>query len=106
MDPIRAREVEAGEEGGEAMTTDHLIEYPKVLVRAYGEEPVSLWAVRATRTIVQVVGEKGSTPIGFPADRVYEFNDETFARLKRLYENGGVEQLAEAWDGLTHFRRE
>ena len=61
---------------------------PKVLVRAYGGEPVPLRAVKAHGGVVEVMG-KGGARIGIPLAEVFQINEEVFSSLFAAYQAGG-----------------
>lgn len=67
----------------------------RVIVRAWGNEPVALLVYRAdSKDSVVFVGAEGCRrPIGLPWDQVFAFEDETFKRLRTVYEREESEEL-------------
>lgn len=75
---------------------------PKVLVRAYGDQPVPFRAVGAHGSVVEVAG-KGGARIGIPLTEVFQFNDDTFSSLFAAYQDGGQADLQALWSQATLF---
>lgn len=75
---------------------------PKVLVRAYGGEPVPLRAIKTRGGVVEVAG-KGGARIGIPLAEVFQFSEDVFSSLSAAYQDGGQAQLQALWSQATPF---
>lgn len=75
---------------------------PKVLVRAFGDEPVPLRAVGAHGGVVEVAG-KGGARIGVPLTKVFQFSEGVFSSLSAAYRAGGQAELQSLWSQAKPF---
>lgn len=62
---------------------------------------MQLSAVRFCGRTVYVVGERGGDPVGFPADRVYEFDAERLEKLQSLHLSGDAPTLRREWEHMS-----
>ena len=56
-----------------------------IMVLAYGSEPVKLWAVADLGKAVEVFGRNPAKPIGYPAEEVYQLDEQLFEKLRVAY---------------------
>ena len=75
----------------------------RVIVRAYGDEPVLLWVLKKNGDRVMVTNQEKTTTLSFPARSVFTFNDETLKRLKKAYKDNNLDQLSKIWDSVEAF---
>jgi hypothetical protein len=74
------------------------LESARVMVRAFGSEPVELVVVTVGRGFVEVANPKDRTKtVGFPPGSVYHFNPELFGRLRATHARRQEAELAELW---------
>ena len=69
----------------------------KVIVRAYGDEPVQLQARKGDENAIEVVGNEPDKSISFPSQYVYQFNPELFNRLKVAFNGNNQKHLTMLW---------
>lgn len=74
-----------------------------VIIRAYGNEPVRLRAIRYDEKMVEVIGADPDKPVCFPIQWVYSDNEETYKKLLAAYEAGDAERLLMLWKTVTRF---
>jgi hypothetical protein len=77
-------------------------ECPKVIVRAFGSEPIAMNGVLTERGVVEVLSPDGQACIGFAVDSVFRWDPDLFQRLRDAYEQGDRRQLYKVW---RHARR-
>lgn len=77
-----------------------------VIIRAHGNEPVRLRAVRFDARTVEVSGSDPDQSISFPIQWVYSDNEETYKKLLAAYENGDTERLLTLWKMAVRFNGE
>lgn len=78
----------------------------RVIVRAFGGEPVALVEIGRTEKLVYVSSEKSlpriergeSQPVGVPKEDVFQFDQVTFDSLSESWVSGGIE---DAWAKLV-----
>jgi len=70
------------------------IALPPVIVMAYDDEPLKLFALRSAGPYIHVVGHDRTQPIGFPADRVYVYDERRFRALRRAWEAKDADKLS------------
>ena len=70
----------------------------KVIVRAWGDEPVELFLQRIDKYIAYVGRENSATVIGLPLEQVFLFDPVVFARLRSIFESGKLDKL----DSMYH----
>jgi hypothetical protein len=77
-----------------------------VIVRAFGDEPVALFAYRIDNKahIVYVGSQTAIRPIGLPIDQVYGFDGQTFAAMGEAYSRGNKRKLAELYGCCNRYR--
>lgn len=76
----------------------------RVMVRAYGREPVELGATGlAEGRAVEVVGDAGVVA-WFPAVDVFVFDEALFGELARAFAAGRERRLVELWEAAAHYR--
>ena len=83
-----------------------LIQNPQpVIVRAFGDEPVHMYAIGYGRGFIEVSrGSVGGTKsIGLPPDHVFEFDEEAFALLLRAYKHNRRSELRARWQTLAPY---
>lgn len=76
----------------------------KVLVRAYGDEPVVLKAVDGNAKTIEVVGEDESISLSYPAGYVYEFETDLFEKLNSAYRNQDHLYLQKLWKDAKQYK--
>jgi hypothetical protein len=74
-----------------------------VMVRAYGEESVRLWALNIGDGVVEATGEDRAASMVFPAEDVFKFEASLFAQLKGAYEDQSTERLRSLWSRAQRF---
>lgn len=81
-------------------------ELPKVIVRAWGNEPVVLAAHGRfdDGKWVRVGKQDTKRPIGFPIVDVFEYDERYFNRLTEAFSSGDVNGLAEAYAACTTYQ--
>lgn len=103
---IRAAAREAG--GVSLGERESVMAYRAVMARAYRGEPWRALLVSATEKAAYLVSpeslpafEAGEcTPVGFPAEDVFEFNDALFDRLRQQWESSARTDDA-MWQSAT-----
>jgi hypothetical protein len=73
---------------------------PKVVVRAWGDEPVVLFLQAIDRTHAYVGQEGSGKVIGLPHNQVFLFNQADFLALKNAYACGNVDKLSSIYSQL------
>lgn len=79
---------------------------PRVIVRAWGDEPVALvvYHVDSKDNIVLVGSEDCKRPIGLPGDQVFVFEEQTFNRLRTAYEIGQSDELLNIYASCIRYQ--
>src|ERR1700719_1330643 len=72
----------------------------RVIVRAWGDEPVSLFLYRIDNTRVIVGKRNAKYTIGLPADQVFAFTEDAFSRLSKAYRENDRNKLASLYAEL------
>jgi hypothetical protein len=67
---------------------------PRVIVRAWGDEPVVLSLQCIDNTHAYVGREDSCKVIGLPLNQVFVFNQDDFLALKGAYDSGNGDKLA------------
>ncbi len=77
----------------------------RVLVRAYGGEPVILHAVEAEigGDIVMVQRAARGPVAAYPAEHTFAYESTVLAAAKRAYEDGNAAALEAAWRNATPY---
>jgi hypothetical protein len=77
-------------------------EYPPVIVRAFGDEPVRLFAYRLNlqSSTVYVGNEAATRPVGFPLDDVFDFDAELYRALNAAYSTGNKAALSDLYESI------
>lgn len=81
----------------------HLNELPekiKVIVRAWGDEPVVLFMHSIYNTTAYVGKEHSKTVIGLPREQVFLFNEATFVLMRSEFDCGNVDNLSSIYSDL------
>jgi len=73
---------------------------PRVIVRAWGDEPVALFLHRIDSTACYVGQECSATTIGLPHEQVFVFDKMTFSRLRRAYARRQRAKLSSMYSDL------
>ena len=75
---------------------------PKVIVRAWGDEPVMLLAhgIEADKQRVFVGIPESKQPISLPWSHVFDFDPEVYSRLSAAYSHGNRDELARVYENL------
>lgn len=78
----------------------------RVIVRAWGNEPVALWAHRtASEGNVVFVGPSDcDRPIGLPREHVFEFKDGLMERLMDAYEGEETDKLLNVYASCNTYQ--
>jgi hypothetical protein len=74
-------------------------QHPPVIVRAFGDEPVRLFAYRLNlqASTVYVGNEAATRPVGFPIDDVFDFDAELYQNLQAAYASGNKAELSDLY---------
>ena len=78
--------------------TDHV----KVLVRAFGDEPVILYAIRGDSKKIEV-GRDEKCTLSSPSQYVYEYDPDLFDRLDKYYREHKTVHVQELWKTAKHY---
>jgi hypothetical protein len=70
---------------------------PKVMVRAFEDEPVKLVAVSTKGGTVEVGAEGSPVTIGFPKGYVYEYLPDLYKRLREAWDRRDSVVLKSLW---------
>jgi hypothetical protein len=73
----------------------------KVIVRAWGDEPVALFLHRIANKIVYVGQEHSNTAIGLPPEQVFLFDMHRFSTLRTLFESEDRNNLESMYSKLA-----
>jgi hypothetical protein len=76
-------------------------ERPLVIVRAWGDEPVTLSLHRIDNNRCYVGSENASRPIGLPSDQVLKFDVNKFSTLRTSFQQGDARKLGELWANMA-----
>ena len=79
---------------------------PRVIVRAYGDEPVPLWVSKVTGNRVVVTNAKESTTLSLPARSVFEFDESRLVELRAAFDKRDADHLAILWDESIAYLKE
>jgi hypothetical protein len=72
-------------------------DWPRVMVRAWGDEPVALYLYRIENTRCYVGSENCTRPIGLPNDQVFHFDVDRFSTLRAAFKRGDARKLRRSW---------
>lgn len=73
----------------------------KVIVRAWGDEPVALFLYRIENNTVYVGNEHSNTVIGLPCEQVFLFDMHRFSTLRTAFESGDRNNLESIYSQLA-----
>jgi hypothetical protein len=73
----------------------------KVIVRAWGEEPVMLFLHRIENNRCYVGTAQAMKPIGLPINQVFAFDSHKFSTMREAYENREYSRLAALYESFT-----
>jgi hypothetical protein len=73
----------------------------KVIVRAWGDEPVVLFLYATDNKRFIVSNERGNHIIGIPAEQVFAFDEDIFSQLSQAYNGGDWNKLASIYETLS-----
>ena|SRR6267378_4460676 len=73
----------------------------KVIVRAWGDEPVVLFLHRIENNRAYVGQEHSNTVIGLPPEQVFWFDMHSFSTLSALFESGDRNNLESMYSKLA-----
>ena len=79
----------------------------RVIVRAWGDEPVVLFLHRLdNKGDIAFVGQEVPTrrPIGIPITQVFVFDEETAVRLLSAYKTGKMADLSSIYSGCVKYQ--
>ena len=71
-----------------------------VIVRAWADEPVSLFLHRIENNRCYVGSESARRPIGLPVEQVFCFDPDRFSLLCLAFQQGDKRKLAELWANI------
>jgi hypothetical protein len=71
-----------------------------VIVRAWADEPVSLFLHRIENNRCYVGSESAVRPIGLPVDEVFWFDVDRFSSLCAAFKQGDKRKLGELWANI------
>ena len=74
---------------------------PKVIVRAWGDEPVVLFLHTIDNTSAYVGQENSGPVIGLPLGQVFLFDEIAFATLKDAFDSGDTNKLVSTYSELS-----
>lgn len=82
-------------------------ERPRVIVRAWGDEPVArvLYRLENNGNTAFIGSEQCNRPIGIPAEQVFPYDAERFAALKAAYGEGDSAELLMIYASLEENKR-
>jgi hypothetical protein len=72
----------------------------KVIVRAWGDEPVMLFLYSIENTTAYVGREDSDTVIGLPLEQVFLFNESAFSSLRGSFESRDLYKLESTYAEL------
>jgi len=72
----------------------------QVIVRAWADEPVSLFLHRIENNRCYVGSENASRPIGLPFGEVFWFDLDRFSSLRTAFQQGDRRKLGELWANI------
>ena len=75
----------------------------RVIVRAFGDEPVRLIAGVRYGAYVIVMNADMDAAIGFPLSRVYRDDEDTFRALERAHKAGDGQALTHIWKAAERY---
>lgn len=75
----------------------------EVIVRAYADEPVRLYAIGSSAGRVEVAGADKRYSIRYPRQWVYAFEQSAFNKLRNAYEEGNMSELKRLWNGSIRY---
>ena len=73
----------------------------KVIVRAWGDEPVALYSYNAASKDIYVGNESGKATIGLPFDQVFSYHEALFSTASCAFVGGDISKLLSTYDGLS-----
>lgn len=84
--------------------TSHDVKYcVKILVQAYGYEPVVLCAGESNSDSVEVYREDVGVSLNYPRHYVYDFDARLFEQLRSAFEESQQERLLELWKSAKRY---
>lgn len=91
--------------------SEYRISFKKAMLRAYGSEPLIRFVAKKNDGTVMVRNERSYMAwlegmaandwIGWPAKDVYDYDEETYRKLRALYEEGRCDDLEQEWRNLS-----
>ena len=79
---------------------------PRVIVRAYGDEPVPLFVSKVTGNRVVVTNAEESTTLSLPARSVFEFDEARLVELLAAFDKRDTDHLSILWDESIAYLKE
>ena len=76
----------------------------RVIVRAFGDEPVPLWLSKVVGDRVVVANSEESTTLSLPARSVFEFNATLLDALRAAFKSRDVKRLAHLWASGSSYK--
>jgi hypothetical protein len=73
---------------------------PRVIVRSWGDQPVSLYLYYIENNRVFVGSENCKQTIGLPCDQVFAFDEDRFSRLCTAFTQGDMSKLGELYANI------
>lgn len=70
----------------------------EVMVRSYGDEPVRLRAIARDFQRVTVCGANSQHALRYPADLVFDYDEDRFRAILRAFEGEDEGSLKRLWD--------
>lgn len=83
--------------------TKNLTKCPKVIVRAFGGEPVLMLAIGSNRQRIQVAKRIGPARLSLPSRIVYHYDDDLLKKLRSAFEAGDAAKLNLLWGQAQTF---
>jgi hypothetical protein len=87
-------------------TLERKVQNFAAMVRAYGDEPVSLLVRTHLGRAVELEFAEGGNTVIFPADDVYCFDERLFAELRNAFQTGDRARLVASWHRARRFDTE
>ncbi|OGT66201.1 MAG: hypothetical protein A2993_02460 [Gammaproteobacteria bacterium RIFCSPLOWO2_01_FULL_47_190] len=75
----------------------------KVIVRAYGDEPIILCVKSAGESTVEVYGDDDQKTINYPAQYVYKYDPHLYSSLKKAHNSNDKDTLATLWKNAAKY---